>query len=106
MSGLLESSAVSVRLAGVADQGSGPEPSNQEFPVPRHSEETLSAIKNAVDIIALVGEYVPLRRAGNKFNPQFLARRPHALTPFNGVMVRQRHRRQPLLLATASTIDR
>ena len=28
--------------------------------MPRHSEATLAAIKNAVDIVALVGEYLPL----------------------------------------------
>ena len=37
--------------------GPGPETSIQEPPVPRHSEATLAAIKNAVDIVALVGEY-------------------------------------------------
>jgi DNA primase len=46
----------------------------QELPVPRHSETTLSAIKNAVDIVALVGEYLPLRRTGNRFK---------ALCPFH-----------------------
>jgi len=35
--------------------------------VPRHSETTKSAIKNAIDIVALVGEYLPLRRAGSKY---------------------------------------
>jgi DNA primase len=35
--------------------------------VPRHSETTLSAIKNGVDIVALVGEYLPLRRSGSRF---------------------------------------
>jgi len=43
--------------------------------VPLHSETTLSAIKNAVDIVALVGEYLgPLRRAGSKYK---------ALCPFH-----------------------
>ena len=28
--------------------------------MPRHSEATLAAIKHAVDIVALVGEYLPL----------------------------------------------
>ena len=42
--------------------------------MPRHSETTLSAIKNAVDIVALVGEYLPLRRVGTKYK---------ALCPFH-----------------------
>jgi DNA primase len=43
--------------------------------VPFHSETTLSAIKNAVDIVALVGEYLgPLRRSGSKYK---------ALCPFH-----------------------
>jgi len=42
--------------------------------VPRHSDATKAAIKNAVDIVALVGEYLPLRRAGSKFK---------ALCPFH-----------------------
>jgi DNA primase len=42
--------------------------------VPRHSEATLAAIKNAVDIVALVGEYLPLHRSGSKFK---------ALCPFH-----------------------
>jgi DNA primase len=42
--------------------------------VPRHSEVTLAAIKHAVDIVALVGEYLPLTRAGSKFK---------ALCPFH-----------------------
>ena len=42
--------------------------------MPRHSETTTSAIKNAVDIVALVGEYLPLRRAGTKYK---------ALCPFH-----------------------
>jgi DNA primase len=49
-------------------------PEFQEFPVPRHSDTTKAAIKNAVDIVALVGEYLPLRRAGSKFK---------ALCPFH-----------------------
>ena len=32
--------------------------------MPRHSEATKSAIKNRTDIVALVGEYLPLRRVG------------------------------------------
>ena len=35
--------------------------------MPRHSETNTSAIKNAIDIVALVGEYLPLRRAGSKY---------------------------------------
>ena len=35
--------------------------------MPRHSEATKSAIKNADDIVALVGEYLPLRRVGTKY---------------------------------------
>jgi len=46
----------------------------QEPPVPRHSEATLAAIKNAVDIVTLVGEYLPLHRSGSKFK---------ALCPFH-----------------------
>ena len=42
--------------------------------MPRHSENTLSAIKNAVDIVALVGDYLTLRRVGNKYK---------ALCPFH-----------------------
>jgi DNA primase len=42
--------------------------------VPRHSETTLSAIKSAVDIVALVGEYQSLRRVGTKYK---------ALCPFH-----------------------
>ena len=42
--------------------------------MPRHSDATKAAIKNAVDIVALVGEYLPLRRAGSKFK---------ALCPFH-----------------------
>src|SRR5437764_13950574 len=47
---------------------------DQESPVPRHSEATLAAIKHAVDIVALVGEYLPLHRSGSKFK---------ALCPFH-----------------------
>ena len=42
--------------------------------MPRHSEATLAAIKHAVDIVTLVGEYLPLHRAGSKFK---------ALCPFH-----------------------
>ncbi len=42
--------------------------------MPRHSETTLSAIKNAVDIVALVGEYLALRRVGTRYK---------ALCPFH-----------------------
>jgi DNA primase len=42
--------------------------------VPRHSETTLSAIKNAIDIVALVGEYLSLRRSGTRYK---------ALCPFH-----------------------
>jgi DNA primase len=43
--------------------------------VPRHPESTLAAIKNAVDIVALIGEYpLNLRRVGNKYK---------ALCPFH-----------------------
>jgi DNA primase len=35
--------------------------------VPLHSEATKSAIKNRTDIVALVGEYLPLRRVGTKY---------------------------------------
>ena len=42
--------------------------------MPRHSEATLAAIKHAVDIVALVGEYLPLHRTGSKFK---------ALCPFH-----------------------
>jgi len=42
--------------------------------VARHSETTLSAIKSAVDIVALVGEYRALRRVGTKYK---------ALCPFH-----------------------
>jgi DNA primase len=49
-------------------------PDYQELPVPRHTDTTKAAIKNAVDIVALVGEYLPVRRAGSKFK---------ALCPFH-----------------------
>jgi DNA primase len=42
--------------------------------VPRHSETTKIAIKNSIDIIALVGEYLSLRRVGTKYK---------ALCPFH-----------------------
>jgi len=42
--------------------------------VPRHSEATLAAIKNAVDIVALIGESLTLHRTGSKFK---------ALCPFH-----------------------
>lgn len=45
-----------------------------EFPVPRHSEATLAAIKGAIDLVSLIGEYLPLHRAGSKFK---------ALCPFH-----------------------
>ena len=35
--------------------------------MPLHSEATKSAIKNRTDIVALVGEYLPLRRVGTKY---------------------------------------
>ena len=35
--------------------------------MPRHSEATKSAIKDRNDIVALVGEYLSLRRVGNKY---------------------------------------
>jgi DNA primase len=46
----------------------------QEPPVPRHSESILAAIKNAVDIVALVGENLTVHRTGSKFK---------ALCPFH-----------------------
>jgi len=49
-------------------------PGYQELPVPRHTDTTKAAIKNAVDIVALVGEYLQVRRAGSKFK---------ALCPFH-----------------------
>lgn len=42
--------------------------------MPRHSEVTLAAIKQAVDIVALVGESLQLHRSGSKFK---------ALCPFH-----------------------
>lgn len=48
--------------------------SPQETPVPRHSESSLASIKQAIDIIALVGEYLSLHRAGSKYK---------ALCPFH-----------------------
>lgn len=42
--------------------------------MPRHSESTLAAIKQAVDIVSLVGEYLPLHRTGSKYK---------ALCPFH-----------------------
>ena len=42
--------------------------------MPRHSDATKVAIKNAVDIVSLVGENLQLRRAGSKFK---------ALCPFH-----------------------
>jgi DNA primase len=45
----------------------GLSPYGQEFPVPRHSEATKSAIKDRNDIVALAGEYLTLRRVGNKY---------------------------------------
>ena len=42
--------------------------------MPRHSESTLAAIKQAVDIVTLVGEYLPLHRTGSKYK---------ALCPFH-----------------------
>ncbi len=35
--------------------------------MPRHSEATLATIKNTVDIVTLVGDYLPLHRAGSKY---------------------------------------
>ena len=42
--------------------------------MPRHSEQTLAAIKQAVDIVALVGESLTVHRSGSKFK---------ALCPFH-----------------------
>ena len=42
--------------------------------MPRHTDTTKAAIKNAVDIVTLVGEYIQVRRAGSKFK---------ALCPFH-----------------------
>src|SRR5512135_1334018 len=57
-----------------ANQGPGLVPGYQELPVPRHTDTTKAAIKNAVDIVTLVGEYLQVRRAGSKFK---------ALCPFH-----------------------
>jgi DNA primase len=58
----------------IANQGPGLVPEFQELPVPGLSDANKVAIKNAVDIVALVGEYLPVRRAGSKFK---------ALCPFH-----------------------
>ncbi|CAN5743156.1 hypothetical protein BH23PLA1_BH23PLA1_34310 [soil metagenome] len=42
--------------------------------MPRHSESVLAAIKGALDIVSLVGDYLPLHRAGSKYK---------ALCPFH-----------------------
>lgn len=42
--------------------------------MPRHPDSALSAIKNAVDIVALAGDYLALRRVGSRFK---------ALCPFH-----------------------
>ena len=42
--------------------------------MPRHSESTLAAIKQSLDLVALVGEYLPLHRSGSKYK---------ALCPFH-----------------------
>ena len=42
--------------------------------MPRQSDATKTAIKNAVDIVGLVGEYLPLHRAGSRYK---------ALCPFH-----------------------
>lgn len=42
--------------------------------MPRHSEATLAAIKNAIDIVGYVGEHLQVTRAGSKFK---------ALCPFH-----------------------
>ena len=42
--------------------------------MPRHSEATLAAIKQAIDIVSLVSEYLPLHRNGSKYK---------ALCPFH-----------------------
>ncbi len=48
--------------------------------MPRHSETTKSAIKNAVDIVALVGEYLPLRRVGYEVQGALsVSRRPQSV---------------------------
>jgi DNA primase len=54
--------------------GPGPVTLLQEPPVPRHADSTKSAIKQAVDIVALVGEDRSLVRAGSKYK---------ALCPFH-----------------------
>jgi DNA primase len=46
----------------------------QEPPVPGLSESTRAAIKQAVDIVVLIGEYLPLHRAGSTYK---------ALCPFH-----------------------
>ena len=46
----------------------------QESPVPKHSETILAAIKNSVDLVSLVGEYLTLQRSGSKYK---------ALCPFH-----------------------
>ena len=61
-------------LRGLWTKDPGLSPPYQEFPVPRHPDNSLSAIKNAVDIVALVGESLTLRRVGNKYK---------ALCPFH-----------------------
>ena len=48
--------------------------SSQEPPVPRYSEATLAAIKNAINIVDYVGENLQVTRAGSKFK---------ALCPFH-----------------------
>jgi DNA primase len=52
----------------------GLESSLQEPPVPRYSDSTIAAIKQAVDIVTLVGAYLPLHRSGSKYK---------ALCPFH-----------------------
>src|SRR4051794_20257784 len=54
--------------------GPGPESSIQEPPVPRHSESIPAAIKDAIRIESLVGEYLTLHRSGSKLK---------ALCPFH-----------------------
>ena len=65
---------MALRAPATANHGPGLVPEYQELPVPRHSDATKAAIKNAVDIVALVSEYLPFRRAGSKFK---------ALCPFH-----------------------
>jgi len=55
-------------------QGLGFAPSTREASVVRQSDATKAAIKSAVDIVGLVGEYLPLRRAGSRYK---------ALCPFH-----------------------